>query len=142
MAAIWWVPIVIFLIILAVSFYWRKQMVKNETNKKSSEFLINLTDETFDKTIKEGVTLIDFWAPWCTPCRIQNPTINAIADEIGNQASICKLNVDDHKQAAIKMKIRNIPNIMIFKNGEAVMQLIGVKPKYAILKALKTVIES
>ncbi len=142
MSTVLWVPIVIFIAILGISFYRRQQMIRQAGQKEASKFLVNLTDETFEETINKGVTLVDFWAPWCTPCRIQDPVINEIADEIGDQASVCKLNVDDHKKAAVKMKIKNIPNIMIFKNGEPVMQLIGVKPKHAILKALKSVMDS
>ena len=64
------------------------------------------------------------------------PIVNQIADEKSVVAKICKINVDDHKKAAIKMKIKNIPNIIIFKEGIAVRQLIGSKPKHLILKAL------
>ena len=104
--------------------------------------VVELNDTNFEDQIKEGIVLVDFWAPWCGPCRAQNPVINKIAEEFSNKAKICKINVDDHKKAAIQMKIKNIPNIIIFKDGVALMQIIGAKPKHQIIKALNTVIEN
>jgi thioredoxin-like negative regulator of GroEL len=71
---------------------------------------------------------------------LQDPAINALADEMGDRAKICKMNVDENKRSAAKMSIRNIPNIIIFKKGKAVKQLIGVKSKRQIENALKSVI--
>lgn len=140
MATLIWTIVIILLI--AAFFYIRKSALKlSKEQQKNSENLIVLTDEIFNKTIKTGVTLVDFWAPWCTPCRIQNPVINQVADEMKGKAKICKINIDEHKKSAIQMKIKNIPNIIIFKDGEAVKQLIGVKPKHVILKAVNSLIE-
>jgi thioredoxin 1 len=119
-----------------VTFYHRHKNVNNDDLTKDTDEVKELTNETFEEEIKEGVTLVDFWAPWCGPCRMQMPHIKQIAKERKDVASICKINVDEHKKPAIKMKIKNIPNIIIFKNGVAKRQLIGSKPKHLILKAL------
>ena len=130
-----WVSI--FILLAVAAFYMRKSAIKlSKEQQKDSAHLIILTDDTFNKTIKNGITLVDFWAPWCTPCKIQNPVISQVADELKEKAKICKLNVDEHRKTANLMKIRNIPNIIIFKDGEAVKQLIGVKPKHTIMKAV------
>lgn len=135
-----WVSI--FILLAVAAFYMRKSAVKlSKDQQKNSAHLIILTDDTFNKTIKDGVTLVDFWAPWCTPCKIQNPVINQVADALNGKAKICKINIDEHKKSASQMKIRNIPNIIIFKDGIAVKQLIGVKPKHTIMKAVSSILE-
>lgn len=131
----------LFVAIIAITIYQRYKLAKQPISASKSLMVIDLTDETFQETIKTGVTLVDFWAPWCGPCRSQNPIINKIADEVGDTAKICKINVDEHKKSAVQMKIKNIPNIIIFKDGEAVKQIIGAKPKHLIMNALKPLIE-
>ena len=141
MAYIFWISFLLFLFVVVFSFIQRSRALKADkyVKQNDNDKVVELTDESFDETIKEGVTLVDFWAPWCAPCRIQNPVISKIADEIGDKAKITKINMDQHKKAAIRMKIKNIPNIIIFKDGQAVRQLIGAKPKHTILKALTSV---
>lgn len=132
----------ILILIIAAVYFMRKSALKmSKEQQTDSVNLIILTDENFNETIKEGITLVDFWAPWCTPCKIQNPVINQVADELAGKAKICKINVDEYKKSATQMKIKNIPNIIIFKNGQAVKQLIGVKPRSTILKAVISLLE-
>lgn len=134
-----WLFVVIMLIL--VVYYIRKAALRmSKEQQVESENIIILTDEKFSKSIKSGVTLVDFWAPWCAPCKMQNPIINQVADELKGKAKVCKINIDDHKKSASQMKIRNIPNIIIFKDGEAVKQLIGMKPKHTILRAVTTLL--
>jgi len=131
--------ILILAVLIVAIFYFIKVSKKiNQADQKVSENVIELTDSNFQGAIKKGVTLVDFWAPWCMPCRVQNPVINQLADELKGKAKICKMNVDEQKKTAVKMNVRNIPNIIIFKNGEPVKQLVGVKPKHIILNAIKT----
>lgn len=100
-----------------------------------------LRDEEFDKAIQHGVTLIDFWAPWCNPCKRQMPVIQEIAVEKKEEVKCYKINVDEQKISAKRMKIKNIPNIIIFKDGEAVRQIIGAKPKHLIMKAVESTLQ-
>lgn len=132
----------VFTLLAVAVFFMRNNALKMSREQQTdSPNLIILTDRNFAETIKEGVTLVDFWAPWCMPCKIQNPVINQIANELKGKAKICKINVDEHKNSASQMKIRNIPNIIIFKDGKAVKQLIGVKPKHTLLKALQSLLD-
>jgi thioredoxin 1 len=119
-----------------MAFIKRYKMIKSMSNAVDSEKLNILTDANFQRTISKGVTLIDFWAPWCTPCKIQGPIVSEVAEEIGDKANICKLDVDQNKKTAAKLKIRSIPTIMIFKDGKAVKQFVGVKTKSVLMKAL------
>jgi len=127
----------LFVFVIGATVYQRYKSSLNSAKKPENSNIIELTDDTFEEVIKEGVTLVDFWAPWCGPCRVQNPVISKIADEVGDEAKICKINVDEYKNAARQMKIKNIPNIIIFKDGEPVKQIIGAKPKHLILNSLK-----
>ena len=99
--------------------------------------VINLTDAVFEKTIAEVVTLVDFWAVWCPPCRIQNPIIEEVAIEIGNQARIAKLDVDHNPRSASLHRVQNIPTLIIFKDGEPVQRFVGVQQRETLVAAIK-----
>jgi thioredoxin 1 len=134
----WLIPLIILVLLLVVSFYKRYKMIKNmDVNAPVSENLIILRDAAFKKQIKTGVTLIDFWAPWCMPCKIQGPIVSEVADEFAGKAAICKLNIDENKKTATELGIRSIPTIIIFKNGKIVKKLVGVKTKAVLIKAVK-----
>jgi len=93
--------------------------------------VITLTRENFDEEVinSSDVVLVDFWAPWCEPCRAIGPIIDELAEEYDGKAKIAKLNVDDEGELAAKYKIMSIPTIIIFKNGEAVEKLLGARSK-------------
>ena len=92
-----------------------------------------ITESIFDEEIKnfQGVALVDFWAEWCGPCRIQGPIIEELADDFsGNESvKIRKLNIDDAKKTAQEYNIMSIPTIMVFKDGKPVETMIGVQQK-------------
>lgn len=113
----------------------------DDTKNVSSENVVHLTDVNFQETIKSGVTLVDFWAVWCAPCRIQGPIIEDVAEELGNKATIAKLDVDKNTMTSRRYGIRNIPTMMIFKDGELVQTLIGLKDKNTLVNALNKHIE-
>lgn len=134
----WLIPLIILVVLLVVSFYKRYKMIKNmDVNAPVSEKLIILTDASFKKQIKSGVTLIDFWAAWCMPCKVLGPIVSEVADEIGDKAAICKLNIDENKKTATELSIRSIPTIIIFKDGKIVKKIVGVKSKGVLIKAVK-----
>jgi len=97
---------------------------------------VELTTVSFNSTIKTGVTLVDFWAPWCGPCRIQGPILNDVAAEIGENAVIAKINVDDNQSIAARYGIRSIPSLIIFKNGKPQKKYIGVQSKQTLINAI------
>lgn len=86
---------------------------------------IELTEQNFDETIKDGVVMVDFWAPWCGPCRMIAPVIDKLAVEYQGKAKICKVNTDEQQELAAKFGIRSIPTIFFYKNGEKVDEMIG-----------------
>jgi thioredoxin 1 len=97
---------------------------------------IELTAENFEATLAEGVALVDFWAPWCGPCRMIAPVIEELAEDFDGKAKICKVNTDEEQDIAVKFGIRSIPTIMFFKNGELVDQMVGAASKDAFAQKL------
>ncbi|MDR0407307.1 MAG: thioredoxin [Campylobacteraceae bacterium] len=98
---------------------------------------IELNSSNFDDIVKsEGVALVDFWAPWCGPCRMIAPVIEELANEFEGRAKICKLNTDEEQDIAANYGIRSIPTILFFKNGELVDQNIGASSKQILSNKL------
>ncbi|HXG59673.1 MAG TPA: thioredoxin [Thermoanaerobaculia bacterium] len=96
----------------------------------------HVTDADFDKTILGGgkPALVDFWAPWCGPCRIIGPIIEELAPSYQGRAIIAKLNVDDNPQVAQRYGVTSIPTLMMFKDGRLVDRIVGAMPKGEIQK--------
>ncbi len=101
---------------------------------------IELTISNFEDTIKEGVSLVDFWAPWCGPCRMIAPVIEELANDFNGKANICKVNTDEEQDIAVKFGIRSIPTILFFKDGELVDQMIGAASKDAFTQKLNSLL--
>ena len=99
--------------------------------------MTELTDSNFDQAIGVGVTLVDFWAPWCGPCMMQGPICEQVADQVTGKATVAKCNVDESPQAAAKYGIRSIPTLIIFKDGEAVQQFVGVRQDAELVTAIE-----
>ncbi|MGB5918657.1 MULTISPECIES: thioredoxin [unclassified Arcobacter] len=93
---------------------------------------LELDQNNIEDTVKEGVSLVDFWAPWCGPCRMIAPVIEQLAEEFEGKAKICKVNTEVEQDLTAKYEIRSIPTILFFKDGEIVDQLIGTTTKGAL----------
>jgi thioredoxin 1 len=96
--------------------------------------IVEGTDNNFDQeVIKSNIpVLVDFWAPWCGPCRMVSPLVDELADEFTGKLKVVKVNTDENQEIAVKYGIRSIPTLGIFKNGEIVDGIIGALPKQAI----------
>lgn len=92
--------------------------------------MLELTDNTFEEvTGKNNVTVVDFWAPWCGPCRMLAPIFEETSASFGDDVTFAKINIDEHSVAASKYGVRSIPTLMIFKNGELLSTKTGVISK-------------
>ena len=97
---------------------------------------IELTGANFEATLAEGVSLVDFWAPWCGPCRMIAPVVEELAEDYDGKAKICKVNTDEEQDIAVKFGIRSIPTIMFFKDGVMVDQVVGAQSKQALASTI------
>ncbi len=99
--------------------------------------IVNVTDQTFSNETNDGVVLVDFWAPWCGPCKMIAPVLEEINSEMGDNLKIAKLNVDENQETAGRFGVMSIPTLLVFKNGEVVDQIIGFQPKEALTQTLQ-----
>ena len=97
-----------------------------------------LTAETFNETIASGITLVDFWAPWCGPCKMQIPILEEVAAAIGDRATIAKVNVDSSAEIAGQFGVRSIPTLILFKEGQVIEQMIGVQQKELLMQKIES----
>jgi len=103
---------------------------------------IEINDESFDKVVikADRPVLVDFWAPWCGPCRAVAPIVEELADEYQGQVSFAKLNVDENPKTATGYSIASIPTLLLFKDGKPIKQIVGLRPKGEFKKHLDAVL--
>ena len=100
------------------------------------ELIIHLNANNFNTTIAEGVTLVDFWAPWCGPCRVQGPILEEVAESVKGRAKIAKLNVDNAGSVAGRFGVQSIPTLVLFKDGNEVRRFVGVQNHNTLMEAI------
>ena len=102
----------------------------------------DVSDNEWDSEVLSNDTpvLVDFWAPWCGPCKMVAPVVDELAEEYDGKVKFVKLNTDDNIETASKYGIRSIPTLMVFKGGEAVEQVVGFRPKSELKKSLDKVL--
>ncbi|AQQ10468.1 Thioredoxin-1 [Sedimentisphaera cyanobacteriorum] len=107
-----------------------------------SENTIALTDQEFDEVVNGSDTpvLVDFWAPWCGPCKMLGPVIDEIAEEYKGKAKVCKVDTDQSREAAMKFNISSIPTVILFKDGQVQKQWVGLVSKDDITDVLDSLV--
>lgn len=114
---------------------WKRQPDKTETQGENVA-VKEINDSNFSEETAKGLVMVDFWAPWCRPCRIVAPVLDEISEELSDQVSITKINVDDNDKTATKYNIISIPTVLVFKDGENVESIPGAKPKHEYMQVL------
>jgi len=135
--AFYWYIIIILVLAIAIFMIQRYRMYMSGIDTPESKKLAKFTDKNFTHQIKNGIVLIDFWAEWCQPCKIQGPIVSQLAeDNIDKNVKIGKFNVENNPKFASQLGIKNIPTIIIFKSGKEANRLVGLKNKKALEKAI------
>ena len=97
--------------------------------------VISLNEKNFDEEVlkSDKPVLIDFWASWCGPCKMMSPVIDAIAEEMGEKVKVCKINIDEEQNLAVKYNVMSIPTFIVLKDGKEVSRSVGVQDKSEII---------
>jgi thioredoxin 1 len=117
--------------------YLRKQMTETSAEETTSGPVKEVNDQNFTQSIAKGVTLVDFWATWCAPCRMQAPIVEEIAKEMSGKANICKVDIDKNPATTQKFQVQNIPTIIIFKDGIEIQTFVGLQDKSTLMNILQ-----
>ncbi len=104
----------------------------------ASDKVVHVTDSSFEQEVVKSSTpvLVDFWAPWCGPCKAIAPILDDLANEYAGKLKVVKLNVDDNPDTAARFGVRGIPNLLIIKNGQVKDQIVGAVPRGHLVKAV------
>lgn len=102
-----------------------------------AEGVIDLDGTSYEDAVKSGVVLVDFWAPWCGPCKMQTPILEKVAAAVGDKAVISKVNVDESPELAAKYGVRSIPTLILLKDGENKQQFVGLQQEAALVAAIE-----
>lgn len=96
-----------------------------------TDVMTEFSDTNFTEEASDGLVLVDFWAPWCGPCRMVGPIIEELSSDYEGQVKVGKLNVDDNPKTAMSYRVMSIPTVILFKDGEPIETLVGAMPKSA-----------
>ena len=104
--------------------------------------VLAVSDDSFEREVLQSPTpvLIDFWAPWCAPCRAIGPVVEELAKEYSGKLKVVKMNVDDNPQTPSKYGVRGIPNLIVFQGGQVKEQIVGAVPKAQLVRAITSVV--
>jgi thioredoxin 1 len=119
--------------------YYTYKKIKNTPEVETHSSIIELSDANFAAQVKTGVTLVDFWASWCMPCKMMAPILNEVAGELGTTAKVAKLDVETHRSSSAKYGVRNIPTLILFKNGKEINRFVGVKTKSFLVSEINKI---
>jgi thioredoxin 1 len=101
--------------------------------------ILTLTDKNFSHQTKNKLVLVDFWASWCAPCRMMAPVLNEVADELTGNSHVGKVNIEQYQSLAQKFQVRNIPTLILLRNGIEVNRFVGIKNKEFLLQQINKV---
>jgi len=133
--------IVIGVLVVAVFIFRTIAMakIKNTPMVADHAKVLTLTEQNFQQQTKNKVVLVDFWATWCAPCRMMAPVLNDVATELKGNSHVGKVDIQQYQSLANKFKVRNIPTMILLKNGAEVNRFVGIKSKEFLLKEIAKV---
>jgi len=129
----------IVLVIFGALYLIARLKVKNLPAVENHEKIITLTDKNFQHQTKNNVMLVDFWAEWCPPCKMMAPVLNDVAAELTGNAYVGKVDVDQYQLLAQQYQVRNIPTMILYKNGKEIERFVGIKSKAFLVQQINKV---
>lgn len=130
--------IILIIVVVFISLIvYNYQKLKKMPTAPENPNIKHLTATTFSQHIKGGISIVDFWAEWCMPCKLMMPVLNELAADKNLSIKVYKVNVDQQRTLAAKYNIKSIPSLLIFKNGKEVKRIIGAKTKDLIVKEIQ-----
>ena len=131
------ITITVIIAVLGALYILARRQMKNIPVVADSDKILTLTDKNFQFQTKNRLVLVDFWASWCAPCRMMAPVLNEVASELTGSSHIGKVNIEQFQSLAQKFQVRNIPTMILFKNGKEINRYVGIKSKDFLLEQMK-----
>ena len=126
------------IIVILVSLYFiARARMKNIPVVADSDRILTLTDKNFQHQTKNRLVLVDFWAAWCAPCRMMAPVLNDVSSELPENSFVGKVDIELYQSLAQKFQVRNIPTLVLLKNGKEINRFVGVKSKEFLLEQIQ-----
>lgn len=124
--------------LLGIYIFYSLRKFKSGPAGKEHEKIKTLTTANFSNEIRSGITLVDFWADWCMPCKMMAPILNEVSAELDENTYVGKVNIEHHQAVANKYSVSSIPTLVLFKNGKEVNRFVGLKTKSFLLKQINS----
>jgi thioredoxin 1 len=128
--------VILGIIVVVVGYFYFALRRMKKIDVPASAKIKTLTGTNFKQQVKSGITLVDFWATWCMPCKMMVPVLNELAEELEGKVTVGKVDVDQNQSLAAEYKVRSIPTLVLLKNGKEINRFVGVKDKKFLLKQL------
>ena len=130
----------VLILAFAVLYLAARSKMKNIPDVEDSESIITLSDKNLQHQTRGRIVLVDFWAGWCVPCKMMAPVLNDLAEELKGKAFVGKVDVEKYQSLAQKFNVRNIPTMVLFRDGKEVNRFVGIKTKDFLVKQIENVL--